>query len=230
MPELPLATINIPWEVSRGYLVLMVDINYSPGLVGQCTLSSVNGALDQLSKRNYVDSNRRGVIGHSFGGFETNYLITHSNKFACAITSSGASSMITSTVNLTISHGSIMDFTSYGQYRMGKDLWSDKKGYLDNSPLMNADKVTCPLLMMANKADGIINFSEGIAMYQSFKRIGKPVWLLQYDDGKHILTLEADLIDRLKKFDQFFDHYLKNAPAPDWMVNGIPARYKGQNN
>jgi dipeptidyl aminopeptidase/acylaminoacyl peptidase len=219
-------TINIPWEISRGYLILTVDVYYSKGSAGLSSLNAVLAALDTVQKLGYVDGKNIGLIGHSFGGFEINYLIAHTNKFKCAVSSSGISNILSQYLELT-GVGSLLNYVETAQMRMGGSLWNAKNVFLENSAVINADKIETPLLMMANNNDAIVNFSQGIGLFQSLKRLGKPVWLLQYDNEAHLLLNENNNIDCLLRYNQFFDYYLKNTPPPAWLKNGIPSRLKG---
>ncbi len=88
------SSINIPWFVSRGYLVFMPDIHYTPGKVSERVCNSVLSAADCLSKKTYVDSDRIGINGHSFGGYETNILVTNSKLFAAAASGAGISNCV----------------------------------------------------------------------------------------------------------------------------------------
>jgi hypothetical protein len=80
--------------------------------------------------------------------------------------------------------------------------------------------------MMSNKADGDVPFPQGVEMFTALRRLGKKAWMLQYDGEDHMVfdAAAADLTVRMK---QFFDHYLKGAPPPKWMTEGVPARLKG---
>jgi dipeptidyl aminopeptidase/acylaminoacyl peptidase len=110
--------------------------------------------------------------------------------------------------------------------RIGATLWERPDLYIENSPVLKADKVTTPLLMMNNKADSDVPFPQGVEMFTALRRLGKKAWMLQYDGEDHMVFDNAaqDLTIRMT---QFFDHYLKGAPAPRWMTEGVPARVKG---
>jgi hypothetical protein len=64
-------------------------------------------------------------------------------------------------------------------------------------------------------------------LFTALRRLDKKVWMLQYDHGLHGLDLIKDRIDFTIRMTQFFDHYLKDAIAPKWMTQGIPAGMKG---
>ena len=82
---------------------------------------------------------------------------------------------------------------------------------------------------MANDADGAVPWYQGIEMFTGLRRLGKPVWMLNYNNEAHNLVLRQNRKDIQIREQQFFDHYLKGKPAPVWMEKGIPATEKGRN-
>jgi dienelactone hydrolase len=218
--------INIAWYVSHGYLVCVPDIHY---LVGQPGLSAYNAVIstaDYLSKMTWVDSRKMGIQGHSFGGYETNYIVTHSTLFAAACSASGISDLISWDGSVT-RLGFPKFATERQQDRMGATLWQTPKRYIQNSPIFMADRVTTPLLLMNNKEDGIVPFTQGVEFFTALRELGKRVWMLQYDAGGHSLDRGKDAMDYSIRMAQFFDHYLKSEPPAKWMTSGVPARMKG---
>jgi dipeptidyl aminopeptidase/acylaminoacyl peptidase len=218
--------IDIPWFVSHGYLVFTPDIHYRIGYPGESALSCVISAANELKKFNYVDSSRLGLMGHSFGAYQVNYIVSHTNVFSAAAASSGA-------VDLISHSGSIMGdgkakrfITETSQSRIGSSLWQSPDLYESNSPVFFADRVNTPLLIMHNKLDGAVSFAQGLEWFTSLRRLRKKAWLLQYDDGDHQLSGESALDYNTRLF-QFFNHYLRGVSAPKWMTNGIPASKKG---
>jgi dienelactone hydrolase len=230
-PSLSYAEINIPYYVSRGYLVFEPDIYYKIGHTGESVVNSVVSAAFYLSKRPYIDGRYIGLQGHSFGGSETNYLVTHTHLFAAAAEGSGESDAVSSYNGLMFGingDGSSAQFyfeTSQG--RIGTTLWQRPDLYIENSPVFRADRVTTPLLMMHNKRDGSVPFSQAVEMFTALRRLSKRVWLLQYDEGTHAVLGEKNQRDYTIRTRQFFDYYLKGALPPIWMTEGIPARWKG---
>jgi dienelactone hydrolase len=226
-PEATGHHINIPWFVSRGYVVFTPDIHYTVGHAGRSAYNSIVGAANYLAALPWVSKDRIGLQGQSFGGFETNYVITHSTLFAAAMSSAGPSDAISGVAHLwgdgTDSHG----FYEISQVRMGVSLWQDPEPYLDNSPVLAADKVTTPVLMMNNKNDGAVDFSQGVEFFTALRRLGKRAWMLQYDGEGHVVINDKAAILHTLRITQFFDHYLKDKPAPRWMTRGIPAKMKG---
>lgn len=226
------STVNIPFYCSRGYVVFVPDIVYKVGHPGESAYNCiVAGAKAMCDQFNFVDSTRMAIQGQSWGGYQTAYLVTRTNLFAAA----GAGAPVS---NMTSAYGGIrwgsgvcrqMQY-EHGQSRIGATLW-DKGGldlYLENSPLFKADKVTTPLLIMHNDNDGAVPWYQGIEYFMALRRLGKKVWMLEYNKEEHNLVERRNCKDLSIRLQQFFDHYLQGAPAPAWMTSGVPATRKGQ--
>jgi dipeptidyl aminopeptidase/acylaminoacyl peptidase len=97
--------------------------------------------------------------------------------------------------------------------------------------LFYAPKVNTPLLMMHNDNDGAVPWYQGIEYFVALRRLDKPVWMLTYNNEPHNLnaTSWANRVDLSKRMFQFFNHYLKGEPMPEWMEKGVPAIEKGEN-
>ncbi|MEP7377775.1 MAG: prolyl oligopeptidase family serine peptidase, partial [Chitinophagaceae bacterium] len=229
-PSLIDADLNIPWFVSRGYLVFVPDIHYTVGKVAKSVVNSILPGVDELIKRRFVDSLAIGIQGHSFGGYETNILITEANLFAAAVEGAGASDLISQYGSLLPSDRSngtgVQGQEKGGQYRVDGLLWENQRTYIENSPIFKADKVTTPLLIFHNKGDEAVPWGQAVELFIALRRLEKPVWMLQYDQGGHGVNTAKDQMDYTTRMTQFFDHYLKRAPAPKWMTHGIPASMK----
>jgi dipeptidyl aminopeptidase/acylaminoacyl peptidase len=228
-PALSAAELNIPYYVSNGYLVFTPDIYYQEGTgQGPGCYDAVVSAAEYMSKFKWVDARHMGINGHSRGGFETDYLITHTKLFAAAISASGYCDAL-SLYSLGGMPGRKSGGEQYewGHQRINGTLWEKQKVYFDNSPLLKADKVGTPLLMMNNQEDGQIPFTQGISFFRALRRLGKKVWMLQYEGEGHVLSESQNELDFTIRMKQFFDHYLKDAPAPKWMTREMPATMKG---
>jgi len=225
-PKLSSGSIRPLWESSRGYLVFLPDIIYKFGNTGESAVNSVLGAAKYLSKFPYVDSTKMGLSGGSHGGFAINYIITRTNIFAAAAPTCGI-------VDLVSGYGGIRETGFSTQYvyetsqnRVGSTLWQNPELFISGSSIFRADKVTTPVLIMHNKEDDGVPWSQGLEWYMALRRLGKKVWMLQYDGEKHGLRGELNQKDYTKRLDQFFDHYLKGNAPPFWMTRGIPAKLK----
>lgn len=227
--------INIAWFVSRGYLVLNPDINYSMSnrsnvTNGENAYNTVVSAAIYFSRKSWVNDKKIAIQGHSFGGGITNYLLTHSGIFAAAAEAAGVSDAISSYLSLGGTFNNPGESRQVGaergQGRMGATLWERPDLYLRNSSILKANSVKSPLLIMHNKDDSAVPWAQGVEMYLSLRRLHKVVWMLQYENGGHSVY-RKDAVDYTIRLEQFFNHYLKDSAAPVWMTRGIPARLKG---
>jgi len=224
-PEATRDDINIPYFVSRGYLIFVPDIHFRTGDVGPSTVNTIVSAARYLSRHLWVDSSRIGLQGHSFGGSETMRIITSTRLFAAAVEGAGGSDAISSYGQLSL--GESRQFgTEMGQGRIRASLWERPDLYVSHSSIFDADKVVTPLLMMHNKKDQAVPWAQGVEFFTALRRLGKRVWMLQYDDREHFVD-GKDALDYTIRMEQFFDHYLKGMPPPKWMTDGIPATRKG---
>jgi hypothetical protein len=220
-PEYSTSTINIPTYVSNGYIVFRPDVHYTIGAPGESVYNAVVSGTKALVAQGFADSTRIGLQGHSFSGFEVAYLLTRTSLFACANIGAGV-------VNFTYNYTFVRSNGAPGlfkfeveQYRMGKTLWEDPQGYINNSPIFRADKITTPVVILHNDKDGAVPFTQGLDLFLAMRRLQKPAWLLNYKGQNHTLEELIPQQDWTLRMRQFFDHYLKNKPMPRWMREGI---------
>lgn len=171
----------------------------------------------------WIDARRMGVNGESFGGYEINYLITHTHLFAAAAECCGVSDFISDYVSIGNRKPTYMP---NGYYRLNATLWQKPEVWIGNSPVFRVDKITTPLLILHNHRDPGVSFNQGAELYTALWQLGKPAWLLQYDDGVHGVHLK-DAPDFTLRLSQFFDYYLMKKPPPRWMTVGILPEMKG---
>lgn len=222
------STVNIPYFVSNGYICFIPDIYYTDGHPGKSALKSILPACDMLCENPWIDGENMAIQGQSWGGYQTAYMITQTNRFKCA----GAGAPVS---NMTSAYGGIRWESGrartgqyeHGQSRIGKNLWEGFDLYYENSPLFFVPNVQTPVLIMHNDADGAVPWWQGIEFFNALRRCGKQAWLLQYNDEAHNLKERRNRKDLSIRLGQFFDHFLKGAPAPIWMTKGVPAELKG---
>jgi dipeptidyl aminopeptidase/acylaminoacyl peptidase len=221
--------LNITYFVSNGYLVFTPDIRYEKGYPGRSAEEFINSGVEALKKNSWVDGTKIGIQGQSWGGYQVAHLITRTNMYAAAWAGAPV-------VNMTSAYGGIRWDSGMNrqfqyektQSRIGATLWEKPDLYIENSPLFKLPNVTTPVVIMSNDADGAVPWYQGIEMFTGLKRLGKPAWLLNYNNEAHNLMQRQNRKDIQIREQQFFDYYLKGAKAPVWMVNGIPATEKGK--
>lgn len=215
---------------SNGYLVLQPDVRYEIGKPGTSALDCVTSAVKEVIKLGYADPARIGLQGHSWGGYQSSFIVTQTDLFAAVVTGAPPTNLVSFYNTLYRSSGNIQQgITEVGQVRMGRDVtpWSAHELYESQSPIHNAPKITTPFMILHGTADGSVDYGQGLEFYAAARRLGKPVILLSYPDEGHHLGRRENQKDFQIRMRQFFDHYLKGAPAPLWMTEGVPQLRKG---
>ncbi len=232
LPAPSRSTINKALYTSNGYLVFVPDITYKTGYPGQSAYNAiVSGTQYLTTKFSFIDKKHIGLQGQSWGGYQTAYLITQTDMYAAAMAGAPVSNMTSAYGGIRWESGlSRMFQYEHTQSRIGGTLWDKPLSYIENSPLFYAPKVTTPLLIMHNDNDGAVPWYQGIELFVALRRLDKPVWMLSYNGEPHNLKAEswANRIDLSTRMFQFFNHYLKGQPAPEWMEEGISATEKGE--
>lgn len=229
VPAPSASTINPTMFASNGYVVFMPDIPYTIGFPGESAEKAIISGTLEVLRRGYVDPKRVGIQGQSWGGYQVMHLITRTKLFAAAGAGAAVSNMFSAYGGIRLGSGIVREVQyEVGQSRIGGSIWEMPLRYLENSPLFWADKVSTPVLMMNNDQDDAVPFSQGVEMFTALRRLGKVAWMLNYNNDKHNIMQRANRKDYTIRLHQFFDHYLKGAPMPKWMAEGIPATKKGK--
>jgi dipeptidyl aminopeptidase/acylaminoacyl peptidase len=219
----PSHTMNVSYYVSNGYLVLEPDIVYTVGYPGPSALKCVLPAIQAVSDRGFVDEKAIGIQGHSWGGYQIAYMITQTNRFQAAAAGAVVANMISAYDGIRWGPGLPRQFQyERTQSRIGGSLWQYPLRFIENSPVFRADRVATPLLMIHNDADDAVPWYQGIEYYLALRRLGKEVYMFNYNGEPHGLRKRVNQKDYTVRLQQFFDHYLKGAPKPEWMERGIP--------
>ena len=223
------AGVNASFYSSRGYLVFMPDVSYQVGYPGRSAVSAIVPGVLSLIKRGFVDETRIGIVGHSWGGYQTAYLVTQTNLFRCAIAGAAVTNMTSAYSGIRWGSGKMRQFQyEAGQSRIGGSIWQYPLQFIENSPVFWVDRVQTPILLLHNDKDGAVPFEQGIEFYGALRRYNKPVWLVNYNGEDHGIGKMINRKDWTIRMAQFFDHFLKGESAPVWLADGVPAVQKGQ--
>jgi dipeptidyl aminopeptidase/acylaminoacyl peptidase len=209
---------------SRGYAVLQPDIVYRVNDPGMSALWCVVPAVEAAIASGVVDPERIGLHGHSWGGYQTAFLATQTGKlFRAAVAGAALTDMVSMYSSVYWNTGSAnQPIFEASQGRFSGDFLENFDAYIRNSPAFHADKVEIPLLMLHNERDGAVDFNQGITFFNTLRALGKDVVLLQYVGENHGLAQLRNQKDYTSRMREFFDHFLKGAPAPDWWLKGVP--------
>jgi dipeptidyl aminopeptidase/acylaminoacyl peptidase len=209
-----------------GYLVFTPDINVYPLKYGPSAYNVVEGAAKYLQKLPYVDAKHIGGAAHSWSAKLGTYVFTHSHNLAAMAISEGF--LYANLINMALSINEIGQSNLEAvenEFKFG-NLWENKSSWLDQTEVLQVDKAACPLLLYCNKKSLMDYQNQTTQLFTALRRLSKPCWWLKYEKSSH--TLEGDdARDYTLRYIQYFDHYLKGAPAPRWMTEGIPAAMEG---
>ena len=219
----PGTSINPTYYVSNGYLIFMPDIVYTTGYPGPSALKCVLPAIQAVVDRGFVDENNIGIQGHSWGGYQIAYMVTQTNRFKAAEAGAAVVNMTSAYSGIRWGSGLPRQFQyEHSQSRIGGSLWEYPMRFLENSPLFHVDKVQTPLLLINNDEDDAVPWYQGIEFYLALRRLNKEVYMFTYNGEKHGLRRRINQKDYTRRLQEFFDHFLKGAPSPEWMQKGIP--------
>jgi dipeptidyl aminopeptidase/acylaminoacyl peptidase len=230
-PPAPSASIvNRSFAVSNGYLLFVPDITYKIGFPGEsCYNAVVSGTIALLDRYSFIDRQNLGLDGQSWGGYQVAWLVTRTSLFKCAYAGAVVSNMTSAYGGIRWESGMSRMFQyEHTQSRIGGTLWEKPMQYIENSPIFFVPKINTPLLLMHNDADGAVPWYQGIEFITALRRLGKPAWMLSYNDEAHNLVKRPNKKDLSIRKMQFFDHYLKAASIPYWMRNGLSQVEKGK--
>ncbi|OAB26223.1 Dipeptidyl aminopeptidase/acylaminoacyl peptidase [Flavobacterium fryxellicola] len=204
------AGFNVSNLTSQGFFVLYPDIVYQEGQPGQSALDCVLAAVDEALSTASISPTHIGLIGHSFGGYETNFIVTHSNRFSAAVSGAGISdfySLYLRTNGIT-GNPNYFRFESQ-QFRMGTSFFDNKWGYLNNSPLFNAENMNTPLLSWTGESDTQIHSSQSMQFFMALRRLEKTHTLLVYPNEEHGLEERMNQRHLTLQIEKWLAHYLR---------------------
>jgi dienelactone hydrolase len=216
--------------VTRGYVTMLPDVYFHTGSSHSDMLDAVEAATKKVIEMGYVDPKHIGINGHSFGGEGAAFIGTRSRLFAAVGMGAGVTDLYQDFSQnwgwgYQVPGGSGAngnDYYLYGQGRWGFSPWDKPEVYMSESALTHVREVTAPFLIMHGTADPTVAFQNGLGFYNALRYNGKNAVLLAYTGEGHGLRGLANRKDLTVRYFQFFDHYLKGAPAPKWMTDGVP--------
>jgi dipeptidyl aminopeptidase/acylaminoacyl peptidase len=207
---------------AEGYLVFKPDIIHENENVGPSALDCVSSGTNKIIEQGIADPDKIALMGHSFGGYETSFIINHTNLFATAV-ASGAIVDLTSrflTFGANMRRPDMWRFTS-GGWRMGsKTPLSHRSDFDRNSPLESVTNLNIPLLLWCGKEDTQVSPNQSMEYYLALRRLGKKCIFLQYPGEDHTLLNPVNQEDLCRRLLQWFDYYLKENKNTDWIAKG----------
>jgi dipeptidyl aminopeptidase/acylaminoacyl peptidase len=213
---------NVAAFTQQGYFLFEPDIVFQPREPGVSVVGCVTPAVKKVVEMGLVDPRKVGVVGHSWGGFDASYLATHSEIFAAAVAGAPITDLISNYGSHHFSSGiAETDHIETGQQRMEVPLWEDLPAYIRNSAVYNAQNMKTPLLIEVGDSDGTVFWHQGVELYNVARRARKDVVMLVYAGEDHGLRKKSNQVDYHRRIQEWFGHYLKGDPAPQWMEKGM---------
>jgi dipeptidyl aminopeptidase/acylaminoacyl peptidase len=157
------------------------------------------------------------------GGYQIAYMVTQTHRFRAVEAGAPVGNMTSAYSGIRWGSGLPRQFQyEQTQSRIGKPLFDDPLKYIENSPIFRVRRINTPMLLLHNDNDDAVPWYQGIEMYLALPRTGKEAYLFSYNGEFHGWRRRHNQKDFAIRMQQFFDHFLKGAPKPEWMAKGIP--------
>jgi dipeptidyl aminopeptidase/acylaminoacyl peptidase len=221
---------NFARYVSNGYVMVLPDVRYTIGHPGASALRCIMPAVDAALRTGYVNPKRVGIAGHSWAAYQINYMITKTHRFRAVEAGAAVDDMISAYSGIRLESGVVREAQyEHGQSRIGADPWDRPDLYLENSGLFGIKNITTPYLTIHNDQDGAVPQFQGIEFITAMRRLGKEAYLFSFDGEEHGLRDREHQKYWTVHLDEWFDHWLRDAPRPSWM-NGVDYLHRGERN
>ncbi len=168
------------------------------------------------------------MAGHSYGGYEVNALVTHTNLFR-AVESGASDSDLPSLYGGFWQSGDVQqEYYERGQGRIGATPWGRPDLYVENSPLFFVGRVRTPYLRIQDDQDGFVPYGQGVEFFTALRRAGKEAYMFSFIGENHGLAKQPNKDYWTVHLDEFFDHFLLGTPTPDWMTHNGSYEHRGE--
>ncbi|MDA3821090.1 MAG: prolyl oligopeptidase family serine peptidase, partial [Bacteroidales bacterium] len=231
MYDFPHVAVNhrpcYPYYARNDYAIFLPDNRFDIGTPGYSATKCLVPGVQKIIDMGIADPDAIALHGHSWSGYQTAFVITQTDLFACAIAGAPVSNMTSAYSGIRWGTGLARQFQyEKSQSRIGGSLWEARDKYIENSPVFFADRINTPLLIEFGDIDDAVPWYQGIELYLAMRRLDKDCIFLQYRGEPHHLKIYANKLDYTIKFKDYLDHYLKGEEAADWIKDGVP--YQGK--
>lgn len=212
---------NIGFNVSnltqQGYIVVLPDMVYDKGFTGASATNSVVGVLNKLIDEGVTEKGKIGLIGQSFGGYETNFILTETDLFSAAVTGASLFDLVKDYFwNEPYEKTESWRYENF-QFRIKKPFFEAPELYIKNSPLYHASRITTPILSWTGKNDTNVPPEQTLTIYTALRKLKKKIVMLRYPEARHFVSSKEDQTDLTRRIEQWFAFYLKNEPKSSWI-------------
>jgi len=217
-PRSPYNTTNYS---SQGFFIFQPDIVYKTNHPGESAVNCVVPAVEEVLKTGMIDEKKIGIMGHSWGAYQTSFIITQTDLFSAAVAGAPLIDMISMYNEIYWNTGGPnQNIFEISQGRLREPWWVQMEEYMANSPMFQAQGIKTPLLVAFGTSDGAVDWHQGIEMFTTMRRMEKPYIMLVYDGENHSLAKKENQLDYAKKVNEFFNHYLLGEEPEEWIIKG----------
>lgn len=208
---------------SEGYFVFQPDITYELSEPGISAVESVVPAVKKVIETGMINEDQIGLTGHSWGAYQTSFIVTQTDLFNSAVAGAPLTNMISMYNSIYWNTGTTdAQIFEISQGRFPDPWWDDWDNFVENSPIFNMENMNTPLLVEFGTDDGAVDFNQGVEIYNTLRRMQKPFVMLVYEGENHGLAREENQIDYATRAFEWHEHYLLGKEAPEWIEEGLP--------
>ncbi len=208
---------------SEGYFVFQPDITYELSEPGVSAVESVVPAVEKVVDTDMINEEQIGLTGHSWGAYQTTFIITQTDLFNSAVAGAPLTNMVSMYNSIYWNTGTTdANIFETSQGRFPDPWWKDWDNFVDNSPIFNMQEVSTPLLVEFGTDDGAVDFNQGVELYTTMRRMQNPFVMLVYEGENHGLAREENQIDYATRAFEWHEHFLLGKEAPEWITDGVP--------
>lgn len=208
---------------SEGYFVFQPDITYELSDPGVSAVESVLPAVEKVIETGMVNEEQIGLTGHSWGAYQTTFIVTQTDLFNSAVAGAPLTNMISMYNSIYWNSGTPdANIFETRQGRFPDPWWKDWDNFVENSPIFQMQDINTPLLVEFGTDDGAVDFNQGVELYNTMRRMQNPFVMLVYEGENHGLAREENQIDYATRAFEWHEHYLLGKEAPKWITEGLP--------
>ncbi|MCD6345915.1 MAG: S9 family peptidase, partial [Bacteroidales bacterium] len=214
---------NITNYVQQGFFVFQPDIVYRLDDPGMSAVECVVPAVEKVIATGMIDKDHIGLMGHSWGAYQTAFIITQTDLFSAAVAGAPLTDMISMYTEVYWNSGSPnQGIFETSQGRFTKPYWEILDKYIQNSPMFQAANINTPFLVAFGDKDGAVDWHQGIELYTTMRRMEKPYVMLVYAGENHAVRKKENMLDYTKKINEWYNYYLLGKKPASWITDGIP--------
>ena len=207
---------------SEGYFWFQPDITYRPQNPGVSAVECVVPAVEAMIATGMIDKDRIGLVGHSWGAYQTAFIVTQTDLFAAGVAGAPLTNMMSMSVSIYWNSGQTDTYIFHeSQGRMDQPFWRDVDTYIKNSPIFNLDTLNTPLMIAFGTNDGAVDFNQGVELYNAARLVNKDFVMLVYPGENHSVRKKENQVDYHYRVLEWFNHYVRGDEAPKWITEGV---------